>query len=140
LGSRLEEKDKFCRLVGDAARLEVRNVAHSGATIIAGSVAETMTPITNPDYESPAAPDPQMPTGEVPRSKPTILEQCEFYGDDPYEVSLILLDGGINDVQVTTIVDPMESLDSLDDSITQHCYREMLTLLKCVASKFENKP
>ena len=48
------------------------------------------------------------------------------------------LDGGINDVQATTIVDPMESLDSLDDSITQHCYREMLTLLKCVASKFEN--
>jgi hypothetical protein len=31
--------------------------------------------------------------------------------------------------RVTTIVDPMESLDSLDDSITQHCYREMLTLL-----------
>jgi hypothetical protein len=137
-GQGLQQKDKFCYLVGSALGSEVKNLAHSGATVLSASATESMPPITNLGYASPAEPDPDMANGEVPRSKPTILEQCEYYPDDPTKVVYILLDGGINDVQITTIVNPTESLESLDKSIMQHCYREMLVLLKCVASKFTN--
>jgi len=66
------------------------------------------------------------------------LEQCEFFASGPDDISIILIDGGINDVDVTKIIDPFFGSRDLRASVEQHCYREMATLLKCLATKFRS--
>jgi hypothetical protein len=132
-GQGLRVEQKFCHIVAGKLGYRVDNQAHSGATVATG-FDPTYREICTPSYFSPG----EAPTGEVPRSKPTILEQCEFYSGDPNEVNLILMDGGINDVDITKIVNPFYSGEDLHKSVVQHCYREMTTLLRCVITKFSN--
>jgi hypothetical protein len=132
-GQGLKQAEKFSHIVADKLGLRVENLAHSGATVATG-IDPTYGEISDPSYVSPG----EAPTGEVPRSKPTILEQCEFYSGDPKEVEIVVMDGGINDVDITKIIDPLNSADALHKSVIQHCYREVTTLLRCVVTKFNN--
>jgi GDSL-like Lipase/Acylhydrolase len=137
-GQGLLPGDKFCYLVKQALRkntpnLVVANQAHSGATILYGRGPDS--DITAPDYFSAVG----SATGEVPRSNPTVLEQCVYYAGDADEVKLILVDGGINDVSIFNIVNPLYTKDKLEQAVEQHCHREMAVLLKCLAAKF-NQP
>src|ERR1700719_3958067 len=84
-GQGLNDYNKFYRLVFDQVsmkhpRLQPVMLAHSGAAIGKG---DTSTWRSLP--------------GEVPSSGPTILHQCDQY-DDPSSVRVILMNGGINDV------------------------------------------
>jgi len=74
--------------------------------------------------------------GEINTSRPTILQQVDAYEGNPDAVNLILLDGGINDVSVVEIVNPMADSD-LVDLTEQYCHQDMIALLKKVTEKFK---
>ena len=76
--------------------------------------------------------------GEIPVPGPTIQTQCRQYDDDPDAVRVVLLDGGINDVKVSKIIDPSTTSTELRQSIQDCCYTDMLQLLGEVAAKFSN--
>jgi len=102
-GQGLLTTDKFCSKVANSLNLQLQNRGHSGATVMCGSGPDD--PITAPDYVSPPSGD-AAATGEIPRSKPTIIEQAASFDGDPDEVRLILVDGGINDVNINNSVNP----------------------------------
>ncbi len=76
--------------------------------------------------------------GEIPVAGPTILTQCRQYDGDPDAVRVVLLNGGINDVDVGRIIDPSTSSTELRHLIDDACYTDMLQLLGEVAAKFSN--
>jgi lysophospholipase L1-like esterase len=94
-------------------------LAHSGATIGVG--VNTTEPAVN---------------GEVPTSYPTVLQQCNGFDDSPEGVDLVLISGGINDIDVRFILDPFTDASDLKDAIDSYCYRDMKTLLMTVTNKF----
>src|SRR5260221_7311432 len=67
--------------------------------------------------------------GEIPVAGPTILTQCRHYDDDPDAVRVVLLDGGINDVEVSRIIDPSTTSTELRELIRDACYTDMIQLL-----------
>jgi hypothetical protein len=79
-----------------------RVLAHSGATIGVGDT-ETADPVD----------------GEVPTSYPTILQQCDLFTGLRDKVDLVLMDGGMNDVDVTTILNPFNPAN-LDELLELH--------------------
>lgn len=92
----------------------LEGVAHSGAAIGAFGAAGIPCP------------------GEVPCSRLTILEQCDQFTNSPETVDLVLLDGGINDVGVATILIPSLSsqlsprgLHVLATTPCSRCYGEL---------------
>ena len=123
-GQGLLPAHKFSTLVANAlgnATTQVQVLAHSGAII---GVNRTNLP---------GAPD-----GEIPDSYPTILDQCAAFNDHPETVDLVLVDGGINDVEVRNILDPLTSFKALGDRTKLHCYSDMKQLLAAVVAKFPN--
>ena len=86
----------------------LERLAHSGAVIGA-------TPVEG----NPAS-------GEVPVARPTIIEQCDSFTNSPEDVDLVLVNGGINDVGVATILNPFALLPSLDSRIKSACHKGML--------------
>ena len=105
------------------------NFAHSGATI--GLRADGSRETDEP---------PNITRGtrqEVNVSLPSVLDQVEQFQGDDAAIDLVLLNGGINDVNVRAI------LPSLDDMalkrLTQlHCHDHMKVLLKATLTKFPN--
>jgi len=93
-------------------------LAHSGATIGVGVTTWRTT------------------DGEVPISYPTIIQQYESYSDSPESVDLVLVNGGINDIDIRTILNPLTDSSDLSDDIRQHCYADMLILLQLIGTKF----
>ena len=93
--------------------------AHSGASIGVGST------IVKPALD-----------GEVPDSYPTIQQQCANYQGTTDDVDLVIVDGGINDVNSFILDNPFLDHDDLQERIVKHCYGDMLTLLEAVAAKF----
>ena len=77
--------------------VEKQVVAHSGA-VIAPSAADAKTAVLS---------------GEIPRSYPSITYQATHMVKDPASVNLVLLDGGINDVGATTMLDVMMSEETV---------------------------
>ena len=123
-GQGLLTPHKFSTLVSEGlarngTSLTVRMLAHSGATI---GVRGPATP-TKID-------------GEVPVSYPTVMEQVASYDGDPGDVAVIILNGGINDVDIRMILNPLTTEADLRHDIQQFCYHDMLVLLKEVAGKF----
>lgn len=92
--------------------------AHSGATIGVGATAGASA------------------DSEVPDAYPTILAQCAAYTQAPDTVDLVVLNGGINDVGVATIVNPITTHDHLRSKTIQHCYHDMRILLRDIATTF----
>jgi lysophospholipase L1-like esterase len=77
--------------------------------------------------------------GEVPASRLSIIEQCDAYANSPDTVDLVLMNGGINDVGVATILNPFALIPRLDVRVKRACHDGMLVLLKKVIAKF-SKP
>ena len=119
-GQGLQPEHKFLSLVKDSLGVkECTVLAHSGAIIGVGATKKG-----------------QELDGEVPSSYPTILRQCDSFMGDPDEVDLILLNGGINDIGVRTILNPFTDATRLQDLITQHCHLGMKALLGKVLDIF----
>ena len=128
-GQGLQEWNKFSTLVYDQLKyrpeysgltLEVR--ARSGAIIGASS----------------GAPPPRNVPSEVPWSYPSVIQQCDGYSGDPNDVRVVLLDGGINDVTVRTIIDPATQLADLSALVERYCHVDMVALLTKVTQKFSD--
>jgi lysophospholipase L1-like esterase len=126
-GQGLLETEKFDYLVWQNLQAKIGNVsppdriAHSGAVICAKGDSE--------------GPEP----GEVPVPLYSIMEQCARYADSSEAVDIVFLDGGINDVGLATILNPLAVIPSLDSLIHGACYTSMLNLLQAVSTKF-SKP
>lgn len=127
-GQGLQEDQKFHSLVQAAIKARQGNVgvyktvlAHSGATI--GVDDNTSLPAID---------------GEVPTSYPTIMQQCDAFSAAPETVDLVLVDGGINDVNVRTILNPTTSTAAIRASTEQLCHVQMKTLLRKITAKFKN--
>lgn len=73
---------------------------------------------------------------EVPFSAPTIWQQVPNAAD--LEVKLVILDGGINDVNFINIVSPNTEKKALDPEIKRYCYQGMLDLLTKVRRSYPN--
>ena len=80
--------------------------------------------------------------GEVPSTYPTIKQQLEEastkFGENKDQVKLILMDGGINDVNVRKIINPLTNNSTLKTLSKKYCYRDMKSLLKKVGKTFPN--
>jgi hypothetical protein len=123
-GQGLLPEEKFTTLVQRALLpthpegVTLELFAHSGAVI--GASGATGTP----------------QTGEVPASRLSIIEQCDGFTNSPDNVDLVILNGGINDVGVATILNPLALIPSLDTRVVRACYDGMLVLLKKISAKF----
>jgi hypothetical protein len=93
--------------------------AHSGATIGVG----------DPTQYGPI-------DGEVPTSYPTVLKQVELFTGDPNEVGLVLVNGGINDCDIRTILSPFSTELQLTDLADKYCGQSMTVLLDSVCLQF----
>ena len=118
--------------------IHVKNLAHSGAII---GIAEDGSGRELGNDRTDHAPDgrPSDNVGlrqEVNTSYPTILQQAErdFEGRSD-TVDLVILDGGINDVNVRKILPSIDDND-LKRRIRIHCRDNMETLLLRVTRKF----
>ncbi len=134
-GQGLPDKDKIhnrvIQLLQDRhifeSKLEAVFLAHSGATL----------GFKDDDSED-TREEPRV-HGEVPTDYPTLLQQLKEYetlGKDPNDVALILVEGGINDVNLERILDPFVSPKTLQRETEIHCYRHMKMLLQRLAAKF----
>jgi beta-glucosidase/6-phospho-beta-glucosidase/beta-galactosidase/lysophospholipase L1-like esterase len=94
-------------------------LAHSGATIGIGDVTVM-----------PALP------GEVPTSYPTVLQQLDNYGGASDSVDLVLVTAGLNDVNIRTVLNPLNKAADFAPAIEQHCHQDLRTLLVATASRF----
>jgi len=74
--------------------------------------------------------------GEVPEARLTVIEQCDRFTNSPDTVDLVLMNGGINDVGVTRILNPFAVLPPLATEIRSACHDHMLVLLNKVSAKF----
>jgi hypothetical protein len=126
-GQGLLPAEKYDTRLAAALRLRhpegvtLESVAHSGAVI--GAFGATGTPCP----------------GEVPCARLTIIEQCDQFSHAPETVDLVLLDGGINDVGVATILNPLALIPTLSSKVIRGCHHAMLLLLRKVGTKF-SKP
>ncbi len=123
-GQGLAEHQKFHSLVQAALAARMGNIgvhktvlAHSGAIVGAGGTfldTRTLPPID----------------GEVPTFYPTIMQQCDAFQDSPETVNLVLVDGGINDVSVLSLLNPFFRPTALRTRINTYCYEHMKLLLE----------
>jgi lysophospholipase L1-like esterase len=126
-GQGLLPNEKFNTLVQQAllpkypGGVTLESVAHSGAVI--GATGASGTP----------------QVGEVPASRLSIIEQCDGYNNAPDNVDLVLMDGGINDVGVASILNPFSLIPRLSQRVQHACHDGMVVLLKKVTAKF-SKP
>lgn len=78
---------------------------------------------------------------EVNLSFPSVRSQIDAAVkeyDAPESVNLIMLTGGITDIRLSVILNPLESNDELKQNIVRHCNEEMSGLLEYAADKFPN--
>jgi len=71
-----------------------------------------------------------------PVGYPSINEQAQQNGIPPENVGLIVLNGGINDIDIRFILNPFTSAFSLTDQITLYCRKAMTELLKYLAGRY----
>lgn len=102
-------------------------VAHSGAVL-----------------DNPATAPPRFSSndGEVNLPFPTINQQLDqaraYYGNDRASVDLILVDGCINDVDVSNLLDATTAPESMRERITGPCLNGMQALLQRITGSFPN--
>ena len=112
------DSDKFAYAVAEVLGLTLRMVAHSGATI---GVDATCSGATD---------------GEVPFACPTIMQQVRAYAN-PDGADVVLLNGGINDVSVVNIINPIIRPDEVRRRARKHCHVDMSMLLREVLGRFQ---
>jgi lysophospholipase L1-like esterase len=119
-GQGLAKQHKTASIVARHLGAEVTMLAHAGAKIgVRDSYSVTM------------------PSAEVPCFFPTILQQVQSFTGDPATVKWVLMNGGINDVEVQRVFNPMVPLYELELHTRNHCGRDLLTLLRQVTRKFK---
>ena len=134
-GQGIQEENKFYSIVKKRIATELLpdrdvhhlNLSHSGAHI-------------RPKNK----PCPSLP-GEVPSDTPTIHTQMTAaipiyasVGVKPEDIDLVLLNGGINDIGVPTIVNPFTKEKKIVELSKKFCFGEMKKLLSTLAEKFPN--
>jgi len=72
--------------------------------------------------------------GEVPTAFPTILQQCAAAPDSG--VDLVILNGGINDIDIRYILNPFTEEDDLADTTTRFCGKDMAVLIDRTLVRF----
>ena len=139
-GQGLAEEEKYSTLVASsiAKRLNVtvqkKVFAHSGATINYDLLSEK-------DGEYRKNCGERVLDGEMPTAFPTITKQLEeFPQEEANTVDLVLLSGGINDVNVRTILNPspFSQEEEIRARTFQSCYKGMRELLRTIDQKFTN--
>lgn len=120
-GQGLAEEHKTASIVARHLGAKLEMLAHAGAKI---GLRDSYSVI--------------MPSGEVPCFFPTILQQLQRYAGDPGEVRWVLMNGGINDVEVHRVFNPMVPQYELELHTRNYCGRDMLALLKQVTQRFPN--
>ena len=116
-GQGLVEEHKFDYLFAQEKGLPLARVAHSGAVIGTASDASR-----------------EVEPGEIPVGAPSIWQQMLAYPSWP-QVELVLLNGGINDVSLTRILNPATSAAHLEQLVDQFCRQGMSDLLQAAAVK-----
>ena len=134
-GQGVQDENKFSSLVKKRIATELLpdrevhqlNLSHSGAHILPKN------------KNCPSFP------GEVPSDTPTIYTQTTAavtiyasVGIKPEDVDLVLLNGGINDIGVRTIVNPFTKEKKIAELSKKFCFDEMKKLLSLLAEKFPN--
>ncbi|HEY9128062.1 MAG TPA: hypothetical protein VIM62_13095 [Acidobacteriaceae bacterium] len=114
-GQGLVDEHKFDRIY--AAGRDLTRLAHSGA--IVGTAADTSTESVHP---------------EIPVPYPSIWQQMSSVGDWS-EIDRVIVNGGINDVSVTRIVNPQKTTGTIAGLTLQFCMAEMSDLLTALAGK-----
>jgi lysophospholipase L1-like esterase len=71
--------------------------------------------------------------GEVPKPYPTILQQAEQASE---EIDLVVVNGGINDVDIRVILNPFTDRAALVATTQRHCHRDFGRLLDAIARRF----
>ena len=79
-----------------------------------------------------------MPSAEVPCFFPTILQQLQNFNGDPASVQWVLMNGGINDVEIQRVFNPMIPQYELELHIRNYCGRDLLAILQLATQKFPN--
>lgn len=124
-GQGLLNAQKIHTIVGDALASGGRFpattlVAHSGATIGVG-VTQPRPPVD----------------GEVPKAHPTILQQIADYpSGEAADADLVILNGGINDVDVRFILNPFTEPSDLEDTTRRACGPDLVDALRAAAARF----
>jgi hypothetical protein len=133
-GQGLEDRDKIHTVLFRMLQehfaghtFDLTFLAHSGATTgykMDGSVDDHREPRIH---------------GEVPTFYPTILQQIEEideYNIAPEHVDLILLDAGINDVSLLTILNPFAGDKQIETLVEMYCHVHTAMLLERLAEKY----
>lgn len=115
-----KNEHKFASQVAAVLGVTVKMMAHSGATIGRG---DAQTGRCGP---------------ESPNHYPTILQQLAAAGDDPDQATVVIVDGGINDIGVTTILSPITSNKYLQNVTRRYCHEDMLLLLTQVLARYQS--
>jgi len=115
------DKNKFAIRVADARSLHVRMFAHSGAII---GVGDSQTGGCGP---------------EAPNHYPTILQQLAAAADDPQAAAVVLVDGGINDVSIQTILNPFTTDKSLKRLTRRYCHDDLSDLLTRLLARYSSQ-
>jgi lysophospholipase L1-like esterase len=129
-GLGLQEGNKFHSIVASRIGAELgyskvhkKVLAHSGA--ILGTNTETYAGDTEVH-------------GEVNRDYPTIFQQCDAFDGLKRSIDLILVDGGINDIGVSNLLNPFLDDSSLQDKIDTVFYSNMKALLRKLTRQYPN--
>jgi lysophospholipase L1-like esterase len=120
-GQGLAYEHKTATILARHVGAEIQMMAHSGAKI---GIRDSYT-VT-------------MPSAEVPCFFPTILQQLQSFKGDPLQVKWVLMNGGINDVEVQRVFNPMIPQFELELHTRNYCGRDLLTILQQVTQKFAN--
>ena len=121
-GQGLLENEKYDSLLQRALGslhpegVSLERFAHSGATITHGNGAVSTS-------------------SEVPVARPTITDQINAV-PSPDTVDVLLVNGGINDVGVATILNPLALVPPLSTLVRTACYFRMLDVLHYITQRY----
>src|SRR5258708_3417575 len=120
-GQGLAYEHKTASILARHLGAEINMVAHAGAKI---GIRDSYT-VT-------------MPSREVPCFFPTILQQLQEFNGDPASVKCVLMNGGINDVEVQRVFNPMIPQYELELHTRNYCGRDLPAILQLATQKFPN--
>jgi hypothetical protein len=120
-GQGLAEEHKTASILARHLGAKMEMLAHAGAKI---GLRDSYT-VT-------------MPSGEVPCFFPTILQQLQGFRGDRADVRWVLMNGGINDVEIQRVFNPMVPQYELELHTRNYCGRDFLMLLRSILQRFRH--
>lgn len=129
-GTGLADEEKLWTLV--RRRLEQRLARLVNVRVLAHSLA-----VVEPNAVKDAAP---AEWGEIRFRHPSITHQALGDGriDDPADVDLVLVDGGVNDLGPLNFIKPWRDPRWIREQTAEHCGRKMKNLLLAMLDRFPN--